>query len=485
MAAPQCLKDTFSRDILQSLQLHDAMLSAIFKSVFEDTVPDSAVGIYSSGEKDRMGCDIPKVIEFRSLPVVVQDDLMRAEILPTMWPRYRISGHERMFHYCLMTVTRRQMLKEASCHSLSDIGIENMYPSVTDKKHRDWINSLMSSPDGPADAVDQLILAAFECAVSILREAGSPVMFVVNFNAYRLDLFLFKDVGIDGILAKFITRMNDPEIGGYEGYFLPEPTMTLWWETLSRLMSRWLMQKALVRVMVKAKQQRWMIQLQLPRQEDHWRLLVYPAHPPQHQGLSSEQRHHLASLPSRMSSRMSTTRHLVGFGQLSRAFLSRFSSVKRLSLPIGSTQLRCTATPCGQTTSMQGRHVTVQVRGLISRSIHCSLARSTHMQRTTPRLLFQAFCRTLMTTSWVTMTRLWRTSTGLWMTIGTQSPSHQSSLRVTCRSFCFLQIVMSSEGSELKQQVLQSQPLDKTSEVRELSLRLRSSVTGKVSRSMS
>ena len=129
-------------------RLHDAMLSAIFRSVFEDTVPDSAVGIFSSGEKDRMGCDIPKVIEFRSLPVVVQDDLMRAEILPTMWPRYRISGHERMFHYCLMTVTRRQMLKEAECHSLSDIGIENMYPSVTDKKHRGWINSLMSTPGG-------------------------------------------------------------------------------------------------------------------------------------------------------------------------------------------------------------------------------------------------------------------------------------------------------------------------------------------------
>ena len=91
-------------------QLHDDMLSAIFKSVFEDTVPDSAVGIYSSGEKDRMGCDIRKVIEFRSLPVAVQDNLMRAEILPTMWPRYRISGHERMFHYCLMTVTRRRML---------------------------------------------------------------------------------------------------------------------------------------------------------------------------------------------------------------------------------------------------------------------------------------------------------------------------------------------------------------------------------------
>ena len=134
-------------------QLYDDMLSAIFKSVFEDTVPDSAVGIFSSGEKDRMGCDIPKVIDFRSLPVIVQDSLMRA--------RYRISGHERMFHYCLMTVIRRRMLCEASCHSLNDQGIENMYPSSIDNEHRDWINSLMTTPDGPANAVDQLIYAAF------------------------------------------------------------------------------------------------------------------------------------------------------------------------------------------------------------------------------------------------------------------------------------------------------------------------------------
>ena len=51
-------------------------------------------------------------------------------------------------------------------------------------------------------------------------------MFVGNFNAYQLDLFLFKDMGIGGILAKFISRMNDPEIGGYEGYYLPEPIAT-------------------------------------------------------------------------------------------------------------------------------------------------------------------------------------------------------------------------------------------------------------------
>ena len=199
-------------------KLHDAMLSAIFKSVFEDAVPDSAVGIYSSGRKDRMGCDVPKVIDFRSLPNGVQDDLVRAEILPTMWPRYRISGYERMFRYCLMTVMRR-MLYEASCHNLTPAGIENMYPSSRDKKHRDWINELMYTPGEPQDVVDQLILAAFECAVSILREAGSPVMFVIGFNAYQLDLFLFKHMGIGGILSKFIGRMNEPEIGGYEGYF--------------------------------------------------------------------------------------------------------------------------------------------------------------------------------------------------------------------------------------------------------------------------
>ena len=210
----------------QQQQLHDDMLSAIFKSVFEDTVPDSAVGIYSSGEKDRMGCSVPKLIDFRSLPVPVQDNLMRAEILPTMWPRCRISGHERMFHYCLMTVTRRQMLQEAVSHSLSNAAIENMYPSVRDQEHREWINSIMQSPDGPPNAVDQLIYSAFECAVSILRAAGSAVVHIGGINPYQLDLFLFKDMGINGILSKFISRMNDPDIGGYVNYNLPEPVAT-------------------------------------------------------------------------------------------------------------------------------------------------------------------------------------------------------------------------------------------------------------------
>ena len=64
------------------------------------------------------------------------------------------------------------MLHEAACHSLTPAGIENMYPSSTDEKHRDWINELLFTPGGPQDVVDQFILAAFECAVSILREAG-------------------------------------------------------------------------------------------------------------------------------------------------------------------------------------------------------------------------------------------------------------------------------------------------------------------------
>ena len=38
-------------------QLHDAMLANIFKAVYEDTVPESYAGIYSSGKKDRVGCE--------------------------------------------------------------------------------------------------------------------------------------------------------------------------------------------------------------------------------------------------------------------------------------------------------------------------------------------------------------------------------------------------------------------------------------------
>ena len=118
------------------------------------------------------------------------------------------------------------MLQEAESHSLSNAAIENMHPAVRDQEHREWIDSIMHSPDGPPNAVDQLIYSAFECALSILRAAGSAVVSIGGINPYQLDLFLFKEMGIGGILSKFISRMNDPDIGGYVNYNLPEPVAT-------------------------------------------------------------------------------------------------------------------------------------------------------------------------------------------------------------------------------------------------------------------
>ena len=66
--------------------MQDAMLAAIFKAVREETVPESYVGSVPQAPRTKVGCDIVKIGDFRSLPVQVQDDLMRAEILPTMWP---------------------------------------------------------------------------------------------------------------------------------------------------------------------------------------------------------------------------------------------------------------------------------------------------------------------------------------------------------------------------------------------------------------
>ena len=59
-------------------QVHDAMLTAIFKAIHEDSVPESYLDIYSTDTKDTMGCDIfLGSFGLRSLPVNVQDDLMR------------------------------------------------------------------------------------------------------------------------------------------------------------------------------------------------------------------------------------------------------------------------------------------------------------------------------------------------------------------------------------------------------------------------
>ena len=80
---------------------------------------------------------------------------------------------------------------------------------------------------GLSESVDQLIFAAFECAVNILQEAGSYVKGVENFNAYQLDLFLFKDMGIGVAFSRssLAGRMIQTLVG-YEGYSLPEPVAT-------------------------------------------------------------------------------------------------------------------------------------------------------------------------------------------------------------------------------------------------------------------
>ena len=128
--------------------MHDAMLAAIFKAVHEDTVPDSYVGLDSTAAQDKMGCGIPRFIKFRSLPVNVQDDLTCAEILPIMWPKYKVSGYERVVHYRLMTVIRRAMVAQATCHELTAASLNSMYPPSVDEQYRAWIKDLIHVPGG-------------------------------------------------------------------------------------------------------------------------------------------------------------------------------------------------------------------------------------------------------------------------------------------------------------------------------------------------
>ena len=53
---------------------------------------------------------------------------------------------------------------------------------------------------GRPDPVGQLVTSAYECAVSILQSAGATTCHsVAQLNAYQLDLFLFKDMGLGGV----------------------------------------------------------------------------------------------------------------------------------------------------------------------------------------------------------------------------------------------------------------------------------------------
>ena len=157
---------------------------------------------------------------------------MRAEILPTyvaplrdLWLRTCVP-----LVYSLMIVIRRAMISEATCHNLTPGALNNMYPPFVDAQYRSWINDLLHVPGGHSDPVLLLVISAYECTVSILPFAGADCFSVVQFNAYELDLFLFKDMGLGGILSKFISRMSDQEIGGFEGFYLAEPIAT-WYQS--------------------------------------------------------------------------------------------------------------------------------------------------------------------------------------------------------------------------------------------------------------
>ena len=91
---------------VEEQKLDDAMLSAIFKTAFDDSMPDMHMDIYKTGRERRRGLEVPAVIEFRSLPAYVQDNISRAEILPTKRPWYKRSGKMRVFRYEVMMIFR-------------------------------------------------------------------------------------------------------------------------------------------------------------------------------------------------------------------------------------------------------------------------------------------------------------------------------------------------------------------------------------------
>ena len=153
---------------------------------------------YKTRRKDRMGLQVPAVIE--SLPAYVQDNLIQAEILLTMWSRYTISGYERVVQYKVMTIFRRHLVSVSTCHDTTPGHLEKMYPSKINEQHREWIEEVLHVSSDARNAIDM--------------------------KAY---LFLCKDMGIGGNVSKY-TKMNSPSSRGYVAYALPEPVST-WYDT--------------------------------------------------------------------------------------------------------------------------------------------------------------------------------------------------------------------------------------------------------------
>ena len=75
------------------------------------------------------------------------------------------------------------MVAEATCHNLTPGALENMYPPSVDLRYRSsWIYDLFHVTGGHSGPVQQLVISAYECAVSILTSAGADCIGVAQFN---------------------------------------------------------------------------------------------------------------------------------------------------------------------------------------------------------------------------------------------------------------------------------------------------------------
>ena len=213
--------------------------------------------------------------------------------------------------------------------------------------------------------------------------------------------------------------------------------MTSSWETLSHLMSRWLMLKALVKVMVKAR--------------------------PQH------------SMTPFATAQSGTSQETAG---LSRSSASGPRTVLGAEAPPGLLAIE-------DVKPDEYYNVTAQVREFISRSTRCSLGpEHPHAKDYTkvaiPGLLPYLDDYIMSAHDPFVEDFHWSMDDNR----HTESKSRELT-EGDVPKLLLLQIVMSSGGSEYKQPALRSQQLGETSEVQEPLLRPRSSVTDKVSRSMS
>ena len=388
--------------------------------------------------------------------------------------------------------------------------------------------------------------------------------FVIEFNAYQLDLFLFKDMGIGGILSKFISRMNDPEIGQYGKYFLPEPVAT-WYGSFytdymtcldiagrdsvlaaqvaspgsqvtiqfiamaleqgenEQSLNEYLENRTIADIVEQFTQDEncaWLMHNDFFMGNNGSFATVRDVSEASHDimmgdtissdvSMGDADSHREEGDQGQAATLDDTAVTAQSGGSMETAGLSSSSAsaprtILGVEAPPGLLAIEDVKPDEYYRATDQIRSALQNLPEQIQQHEESHLANWIHTtevisnslwtdyefarkacDRTSARIHFairslefgpehlhakpyqgcsQAFCHTLITTSWVIMTHMWRASIGLWMTTGTQSPSHLSSLRVMCRGFCFLQTERSSTRSGPKQPGLWSKSQEETPE---------------------